>query len=57
MGIKRNHYPEQLKRKAGNGKIKIIDRDDQIVNLCEIKYTPKPYEISKEEWRKLNHAK
>ena len=24
MEIKRNHYLEQLKRKAGNGKIKVI---------------------------------
>jgi len=28
----------------------VIDRHDRIVNLCEIKYTSKPYEISKEEW-------
>ena len=28
----------------------VIDRHDRIANLCEIKYTSKPYEISKEEW-------
>jgi len=31
----------------------VIDRDDRIVNLCEIKYTTDPFEIDKEEWWKL----
>ena len=33
----------------------VIDRNDRIVNLCEIKYTVKPYEISKVELESLEN--
>lgn len=31
----------------------VIERDDKIVNLCEIKYSQTPYFIDKDEYQKL----
>ena len=46
--------PDEEKGRAGAQIDLVIDRDDRIVNLCEIKYTTDPFEIDKEEWWKLD---
>ena len=35
----------------------VIDRDDGVVNLCEMKYSSEPYEITSEEAERLKNRK
>ena len=47
--------PNEEKGLAGAQIDLVIDREDRIVNLCEIKYTTEMFEIGKEEWQKLEN--
>ena len=35
----------------------IIDRDDSIINICEMKYTKQPYEMKHDEETKVQNRK
>lgn len=53
-GVRTASYPWISKKKRGGAQIDlVIERDDHITNLCEIKYTDKPFSITAEYERKL----
>lgn len=48
-GIESSEYSWKSKKKKGGAQIDLlIDRRDEVINLCEMKCTDKPYEITEE---------
>ena len=46
-GVRTKSYPWTSARKAGGAQIDlVIERDDGIVNICEMKFTDRPFSIS-----------
>ena len=59
-GVRTSAYSWRTAAAADGGGAQIdlvIDRDDGIVNLCEIKYSSEPYEIDAEEAARLRARK
>ncbi|MCI6875457.1 MAG: ATP-binding protein [Parabacteroides sp.] len=48
--------PEQGKQKGAQIDL-VIDRSDNVVDLCEIKYTKEPYEVTREEEEKVQNRR
>ena len=59
LGIDRIHteyYSWRSKTLADGAQIDIIiDRADNMINLCEVKYSEHEYQLDKEEFFKINH--
>lgn len=54
LGVRTKHFPWSSERKTGGAQIDlVIERDDGITNICEEKYTDKPFSISSEYERNL----
>lgn len=54
--VKTEYYSWRSKTLADGAQIDIIiDRADNIINLCEVKYSEHEYQLDKEEFFKINH--
>lgn len=57
-GVRTVCFPWVSKRKKGGAQIDlVIERDDGITNICEMKYTDRPFPINADYEKKLLHKK
>ncbi len=57
-GVSTKEYPWASADGAGGAQIDlVIERSDRIINLCEMKFTTEPYELTREAERALVHKR
>lgn len=53
-GVRTSEYPWASERKRGGAQVDlVIERADRVTNLCEMKFTDAPYELSREAEQEL----
>ena len=53
-GIETGEYPWSSERQSGGAQVDlVIERADRVTNLCEMKFTDKPFELSRENEQAL----